>query len=68
MTKWCGIKKSEKSEKYRIIVPMDNNFIADNMIIYDKKVSGYILTKWFADIEEAKKACAEFNILHEKYN
>ena len=68
MKKWCGIKKSMKSGRYRIIVPMGSEFIDDNMMINNEKVSGKILTKWLDDIEEAKIACMEFNALHEKYN
>lgn len=68
MKKWCGIKKSTKSNRYQVIVPMLNDYIADDMMIYDNAVSGKALTKWLDNIEEAKTACREFNILHEKYN
>lgn len=67
MKKWCGIKKT-KSGKYQVIVPMLSDFISDDMMIYNLEVSGKVLTKIFADIEEAKMACMEFNKLHEKYN
>lgn len=68
MKKWCGIKKSTKSNKYQVIVPMLDDYIADDMMIYNNAVSGKALTKWFNNIEEAKEACIEFNTLHEKYN
>ena len=68
MKKWCGIKKSTKSGKYQVIVPMMDDFIADDMMIYNNDVSGRALTKWIENIEEAKTACIEFNLLHEKYN
>lgn len=70
MKKWCGIKESTKLavKSYRVVVPMSSEFIADDMMIRDKNVSGRILTKWIPDFEEAKTACMEFNALHEKYN
>ena len=68
MKKWCGIKKSLKTGRYQVIVPMLDDFIADDMMIYNNDVSGRALTKWMTDIEEAKAACMDFNILHEKYN
>ncbi len=68
MTKWCGIKKSMKSGKYQVIVPMLSDFIADDMMINNNDVSGKSLTKWLTDVEEAKNACREFNALYAKYN
>ena len=68
MKKWCGIKESLKTGKYQIIIPMSTNFIDDDMMINNGNVSGKILTKWFDDIEEARTACMEFNVLHEKYS
>ena len=68
MKKWCGIKKSMKSGRYQIIVPMSTSFISDDMMIKNSNVSGKILTRWLDDIEEAKTACMEFNALHEKYS
>lgn len=67
MVKWCGIEKLKKSGKYRIIVPMLPDFINDDFMVQEN-VSGKILTRLFTDIEEAKTACREFNMLHEKYN
>lgn len=67
MKKWCGIKKS-RNGKYVVIVPMSSEFISDDMMIYDEKVSGKSLTKYFNNIEEAKLACIEFNDLYAKYN
>lgn len=68
MKKWCGIKKSLKSGRYQVIVPMMEDFISDDMMIHNNEVCGKALTKWIEDIEEAKTACIEFNKLHEKYN
>jgi hypothetical protein len=68
MKKWCGIKKSMKSGRYRVIVPNLSDFIDDNMMINNDKVTGSILTRWLDDIEEAKTACMEFNALYEKYS
>ena len=66
MKKWCGIQKSSKSDRYRVIVPMLPDFIRDDMII-EGNIGGKILTKWL-NFDEAKTACTEFNALHEKYN
>ena len=66
MKKWCGIQKSNKTNRYRLVVPMDRDYIDDNMMV-DQSVSGRILTKWLT-LDEANKACVEFNTLHEKYN
>lgn len=66
MVKWCGIEKSMKTNRYRVIVPMVPNYIMDDMMTCDG-ASGKILTKWL-DLDEAKEACEAFNMLHEKYN
>lgn len=66
MKKWCGIQKSHKTNRYRLVVPMDKDYIDDNMMV-DKSVGGRILTKWLT-LDEASEACVEFNTLHEKYN
>ena len=66
MKKWCGIQKSNKSNRYRIVVPMVNDYISDDMMV-ESYIGGKILTKWLT-LEEAKEACMEFNKLHEKYN
>lgn len=62
---WCGIERSLKSGRYRVVVPMDSKSIDSNMMT---KFTGKILTKWFDDLEDAKMACREFNALHDKYN
>lgn len=67
MEKWCGIQKSIKSNRYRLIVPMMDDFIDDNSMIVDGNIGGKILTKWLT-LEEAKEACIAFNMLHKKYN
>lgn len=67
MKKWCGIQKSNKTTKYRIVVPMCGyECISDDMMVASD-VGGKILTKWLS-LDEAKEACKEFNMLHEKYN
>ena len=67
MKKWCGIQKSTKTNKYRIVVPMiGDDYINDDMMV-DGCVGGKILTRWL-DLDEAKEACKAFNMLHEKYN
>ena len=67
MVKWCGIQKSNKTNKYRVVVPMiGDDYISDDMMI-DSCIGGKILTKWL-DLDEAKEACKEFNMLHGKYN
>ena len=66
MKKWCGIQKSTKTNRYRIIVPMVNDYISDDMMVASD-IGGKILTKWLS-LDEAKEACMEFNVLHEKYN
>ena len=68
MKKWCGVKKSTKTNRYRVIIPLSTEFIDDDMMINNDNVSGKILTKWFEDIELAKVACMEFNTLQDKYN
>ena len=64
---WCGIKRSNVSNLYRVIVPMCSAYIGEDMIIHDSTVSGKVLTK-FLSFEEAVTACTEFNNLHLKYN
>ena len=66
MKKWCGIQKSDKSNRYRVVVPMLGDYISDDMMV-ESYIGGRILTK-FLTLEEAKEACMEFNKLHEKYN
>lgn len=68
MNKWCGIKKSLKTGRYQVIVPLSREFIGDDMIVNNDNVSGKILTKWFDNVEDAKIACMEFNTLYNKYN
>ena len=53
MKKWCGVQKSTKTNKYRVIVPMLDDFISDDMMIVEGNIGGRILTKWL-DLEEAK--------------
>lgn len=67
MEKWCGIKKSSKSERYRVIVPMIGDLYIDDDMMINDDVSGKILTKWLS-LDEAKEACKAFNMLHKKYN
>lgn len=64
--KWCGIEKSARTNRYRVIVPMVSDCIMDDMMICEG-ASGKILTKWLS-LDEAKEACKAFNMLHEKYN
>ena len=67
MKKWCGIQKSTRTNKYRVVVPMiGDDYISDDFMI-DSCIGGKILTKWL-NLDEAKEACMEFNMLHEKYN
>lgn len=66
MEKWCGIQKASTSNKYRVIVPMVNDYIDDDYMV-DASIGGKILTKWLS-LDEAKDACEAFNVLHQKYN
>ena len=67
MHKWCGIQKSNKSNKYRVIVPMvGDDYISDNLMV-ESCIGGKILTKWLS-LDEAKEACKEFNSIHERFN
>lgn len=66
MKKWCGIQKSNKTNRYRLVVPMVIDHIDDNMMV-DASVGGRILTKWLT-LDEAKEACRAFNELHDRYN
>lgn len=68
MNKWCGIQKSNKTNKYRVVIPLGgcDNIVSDDMML-EGCIGGKILTKWLS-LNEAKEACKEFNMLHEKYN
>ena len=67
MKKWCGVQKANKTNRFRVIVPMCGySCISDDMMV-ESSIGGKILTKWLR-LDEAQEACKAFNMLYEKYN
>lgn len=63
---WCGIQKLNRSGKYRVIIPMDSEFINNDMTV-GGHIGGKILTQPL-EYAMAIEACIEFNKVYDKYN